>query len=75
LLDELNCAFMVRFSEHMPKDDAYAGLERFFDLALENFPSGALPARNDAQFNACYLADELTRQQCDLFNAADQPKP
>jgi len=72
LLDELRCAFMVRFSENAPKDDAYAGLERFFDLAIERFPAGSLPARNDAYFNARYLADELTRQQCDLFNAAKQ---
>jgi len=70
LLDELGCAFMVRFSETMPKDNAYAGLERFFDLAIEGFPTGTLPSRNDAYFNARYLADELTRQQCELFDAA-----
>jgi hypothetical protein len=70
LLDELRCAVMVRFSENMPKDDAHAGLERFFDLAIAHFPSGTLPARNDAYFDAHYLAEQLTRQQCDLFNAA-----
>jgi len=76
LLDELQCAVVVRFSENMPKDNAYAGLERFFDLAIERFPSGTLPARNDAYFDAHYLAEQLTRQQCDLFDAATEcPRP
>jgi hypothetical protein len=73
LLDELGCAFMVRFAEGMPKDDAYARIAQFFDLALERFPAESLPARNEAVFRARYLAEELTRQQCALFAAAIRP--
>jgi hypothetical protein len=70
LLDELNCAYMVRFRENDPKDDAHAALGRFFDLALESFPAGSLPQRNEAEFNRRFLAEELTRQQCALFERA-----
>jgi hypothetical protein len=70
LLDELGCAFMVRFRQAEPKDEAYARLHQFFDLALAGFPAGSLPERRDAYFRENYLADELTRQQCDLFARA-----
>jgi hypothetical protein len=70
LLDQLNCAFMVRFREADPKDDAHAALHRFFDLALDHFRSGGLPTRNQELFNRLYLAEELTRQQCVLFDRA-----
>ncbi len=69
LLDELGCAFMVRISDALLTDDACARLGQFFDLAIDGFPPGGLPARNDSHFNACYLAEELTRQQCRLFDA------
>jgi Glycosyl transferase 4-like domain len=70
LLDELACAYMVRFRQAEAKDDAYASLHRFFDLALEGFPPGSLPVRRDSYFRENYLADELTRQQCLLFEQA-----
>ena len=70
LLDELQCAFMVRFSEGLPKDDAHALIADFFDLAIDGFPAGSLPLRNDHYFNSRFLAEELTRQQCGLFDAA-----
>lgn len=70
VLDELNCAHLVRFREHEPKADAHAGIARFFDLALEGFRSGALPARHEKFFNECYLAESLTARQCALFEQA-----
>lgn len=70
LLDELSCAFMVRFRQAEAKDEAYARLHEFFDLALAGFPAGSLPVRRDDYFRERYLADELTRQQCALFARA-----
>ena len=74
LLDGLNCAFMVRFREHDPKNEAHAGLAKFFDLAIAGFPPGSLPVRNDAFFNQHYLAESLTREQCELFAQALDPR-
>lgn len=70
LLNELNCAFMVGFREHEEKSEAFRGLTRFFDLAIEGFPAGSLPTRNESDFNRHFLAEELTRQQCALFDVA-----
>jgi len=70
LLDELRCAFMVRFSEGQPKNDAHARIADFLDLAIDGFPPGSLPERNNAYFDSRFLAEELTRQQCRLFEAA-----
>jgi len=75
LLDELACAYMVRFRQNEPKDEAYAGLHRFFDLALNGLTADSLPVRNEAYFRREYLAEELTRQQCELFNRALPPPP
>jgi hypothetical protein len=73
LLDELACAYMVRFRQNEPKDEAYAGLHRFFDLALSGLVAESLPLRNEAYFRREYLAEELTRQQCELFDRALRP--
>ena len=70
LLDELACAFMVRYRDHEPKAEAHARLHAFFDLALAGFPPGSLPARNTDRFNRRYLAEELTHSQCVLFEQA-----
>lgn len=70
ILRNLNCAIVARFSENESKSEAHENLARFFDMALEGFPAGSLPQRNDEHFNRHYLADDLTRQQCDLFNRA-----
>ncbi len=70
LLDELGCAYLVRFRLNEPKDEAYAELEKFFDWALDGFQAGALPPRRDEYFRRHFMADELTRQQCELFEAA-----
>jgi hypothetical protein len=70
LLLELSCATVVSFQEWEKKDDAQAGIQAFFDLALAGFPPGSLPVRNDSYFNAHYLARELTGEQCRLFERA-----
>jgi glycosyltransferase involved in cell wall biosynthesis len=70
LLDDLDCAVLVRFRENGPKDAAHEALAGFFDLALAGFPPGSLPGRNDACFNRHYLAETLARAQCDLFARA-----
>jgi hypothetical protein len=57
----------------VPKDDAYADLARAFDLALEDRLLTALPPRNEAYFEANYLAEESTRRQCALFERAIAP--
>ena len=68
LLDDLGCAFMVRFAETESKDDAYAALFTFFNLVIAGFPAGSLRARNEELFERTFLAEELTRRQCALFN-------
>ena len=70
LLDELNAAAMVRFTEGAARVEAHAALHRCFDAALAGFPPGTLPARNDAFFAEHYLAASLTQRQCELFEAA-----
>jgi hypothetical protein len=70
LIDELRCAYTVRFADLEPKQPAYADLARFFDLAIAGFPPETRPARNELLFNATYLAEQLTRQQCALFDRA-----
>jgi len=70
LLDELSCAYVVRFREREPKEEAHAGLYRFFDDTLDGFPPDVLPRRNLQHFNTYYLAEELTRRQCALFERA-----
>ncbi len=70
LLDELGCAFLVRFAPDEPKDHAYAELAAFFDLAIAGFPPGSLRPRNEELFKQKFLAEELTRRQCALFDRA-----
>jgi hypothetical protein len=75
LLIELNCAYLVHFSEHEDKEAAHEALCGFFDLAIDGFPPGSLPPRNEAYFDAHYLAETLTRRQCELFERIVPPKP
>ncbi len=70
LLDELGCAYMVRFADHEPKQQAYADLAAFFDLAIAGFPPDSRPVRNEQLFHRTYLAEQLTRVQCALFDRA-----
>jgi hypothetical protein len=74
LLDELGCAFMVRFANQEPKDQAYADLATFFDLVIAGFPPGSLRARNEEMFKRSYLAEELTHRQCALFDRLTSPR-
>lgn len=70
LLDELACAYMVRFNADEAKESAHEALCRFFDLAFAGFPAGTFPVRNDAYFNTRFLAETLTANQCALFDQA-----
>jgi hypothetical protein len=70
LVRSLNCAVVVNFAEHEPKAEAHAAIADFFESALNGFPPGSLPVRNDAFFNEHYLAETLTTRQCDLFDRA-----
>jgi hypothetical protein len=75
LLDKLSCAFMIRFRNDGPMDEAYSDLARAFDLILEERLMAGHPPRNDAFFNAHFLADESARRQCALFESATAPRP
>jgi hypothetical protein len=70
LLETLACAHVASFTELGPKHDAHEHIWRFFDMALAGFPVRALPPRNRAYFDAHFLADSLTREQCQLFDQA-----
>lgn len=70
LLDDLSSAYLVRFDADADKHEAHEGLCRFFDLAVDGFPPGTFPQRSDAYFNATFLAESLTGQQCALFDLA-----
>jgi hypothetical protein len=70
LLDELTCAYLVRFRQSEPKDHAYDELHNFFDLAIAGFPPGTLPTRHEGYFREHYLAETLTRRQCEIFDRA-----
>jgi hypothetical protein len=73
LLDELSCAYMVRFDPDGNKQLAHETLCDFFDLAFADFPAGSFPPRNDCYFNDHFLAETLTTQQCRLFDRATPP--
>jgi len=73
ILVDLNCAFLVRFDEGGSKRDAYDALAQFFTFAAAGFPEGSLPVRNEVLFAAEFLAETLTRRQCELFSAALGP--
>lgn len=75
LLDDLGTAHMVRFGADEDKQSAHEGLCRFFDLAFDGFPPGTFPTRNDAYFNAHFLAEALTGKQCALFDLALTSRP
>jgi hypothetical protein len=70
LLDELACAFLIRFREHGPKADAHHEIGRFFDLAFDGFGADIFPVRNDLVFDGSYLAESLSATQCRLFDRA-----
>jgi hypothetical protein len=70
ILHRLSCAVVVGFAEAEPKEKAYDELCDFFNNALNKFPAGSLPKRNDALFRQEYLARTLTGRQCALFDQA-----
>jgi glycosyltransferase involved in cell wall biosynthesis len=66
-LTELNCSIMAPFGTGLPADAADGPIHRFLALALAGFPAAAMPTRNEAAFNQSFLAEPLTRRQCELF--------
>jgi hypothetical protein len=70
ILRELGCSYIITFELGESHDDAYARLGEFFLAALNGFPPEAWPPRNDEFFNRNFLAENLTAQQCALFEAA-----
>jgi hypothetical protein len=78
ILTGLNCSITAAFDYSFPADDATESIHRFFDMALAGFPSASLPVRQEEQFNQSFLAETLTRRQCELFEqalAADRADP
>lgn len=73
LLDEMSCAYMVRFREREPKDEAHEALRHMFELAAQGRTLELFPARNERHFDAYYRASALTRRQCALFDQAAGP--
>lgn len=69
-LTELSCSFLVTFEERAANSAAEEKLVEFFSLALEGFPRGALPVRNEALFAQKYLSRALTEEQCRIFSLA-----
>jgi hypothetical protein len=67
VLGELGGAWIVTMSEKENLATAYASLGQAFDLALNGRLATALPPRHEASFEACFLAESLTREQCRLF--------
>jgi len=70
LLDELRCAYMVRFREREAKDEAYETLARFFEAVAAGTVKQLLPQRNEQYFSTHFLAESLTHRQCALFDRA-----
>lgn len=73
----LSCSRVVAFTEHGAKDEACRQIGLVLRDALDGFPPGTLPVRNDAYFRENYLARFLTKRQCGLFDqalAAERPR-
>lgn len=68
LLAELNCSLAAEFDCGLPDDSATALIHRFLDLALQGFPPAELPVRDEVRFRQDFLAEALTRRQCELFD-------
>lgn len=70
ILEELNCSTVAAFAGGLPDDAAVEPIHRFLDLALAGFPKEKMPARREEFFNQNFLAETLTRRQCELFDLA-----
>ena len=75
LLDELGCAAMVRIAPATSAEEIFSGLHSWFDRIVTDDAGALLPRRNDDYFSAHFLAEELTRQQCALFETALRAAP
>ena len=70
LLAELGGAYLVRFTEHGPKEDAHAAIGRFLEAALEGRAAEMIAPREEERFAREYLAASLTARQAELFARA-----
>jgi hypothetical protein len=70
LLDELACASVVPIDASAGPADAVRSIHGFFDQLCAGSAPDPLPRRDERAFDARFLADELTRQQCRLFDRA-----
>ncbi|MFT3867259.1 MAG: glycosyltransferase [Nibricoccus sp.] len=72
LLFDLSCAKIVSFSPEHSNDSVIEEVAAFFMHAVDGFPPGYLPERNEELFRNEYLAPALTARQCALFEHACQ---
>jgi len=70
LLAELGGAYLARFTEHGPKEDAHAAIGRFLEAALEGRAAEMIVPREEERFAREYLAASLTARQAELFEQA-----
>lgn len=70
LLDELGGAHVVRIAGGETAGQASGNLQRFFAAAVEGVIPAMLSPRQEEHFCRNYLADDLTRRQCALFDRA-----
>jgi hypothetical protein len=70
LLKELAAAWVVTLDAPGGNTEADRGIHAFFDGLCAGLAQDLMPPRRDHEFEACYLAEELTRQQCRLFERA-----
>jgi len=75
LLNELQCARLVTFGSDEAEGTVDGALHHFFDQLCDGLLPAAPTGRDERAFAEHYLAEELTRQQCVLFERALAPRP
>jgi hypothetical protein len=75
LLAELACAWVVPLDAAGGDAAAERSIHGFFDQLCAGRAPGPGPRRDERAFNARFLADELTRRQCQLFDRALAHRP
>lgn len=74
LLHQLNCSVLAEFEDPEDTEAAEKTIAQFLAQAVNGFPPGSLPLREEALFRREYLAPALTERQCRLFDRAVAPK-
>ena len=70
LLGELGGAYLVRFSEHGPKEHAHAAIARFLEAAARGRAAELAAPRDEERFAREFLAPSLTARQAEIFSLA-----